>query len=74
MDGVWSGSPAAETKLVVEAFTSMTNALSGSGWTRIGALMKASFKVVKASVADGVQDSDLDLRLRRLVSGLAMEL
>ncbi len=41
---------------------------------RIGALMKASFKVVKASVADGVQDSDLGLSLRRLVSGLAMEL
>ncbi len=41
---------------------------------RIGALMKAYFKVVKASVADGVQDSDLGLSLRRLVSGLAMEL
>ncbi len=43
-------------------------------WTRIGALTKASFKVLKASVADGVQDSDLGLSLRRLVSGLAMEL
>ncbi len=36
--------------------------------------MKAFFKVLKASVADGVQDSDLGLFLSRLVSGLEMEL
>ncbi len=58
----------------MEPSTSTTNALSGSGWTSIGAQMKASFKVVKASVADGVQDSDLGLSFRRLVSGLAIEL
>ncbi len=37
-------------------------------------MMKVSFKMLKDSVADGVQDSDLGLSLRRSVSGPAMEL
>ncbi len=41
---------------------------------RIGALIKASLSLWKASVADGVQDSDLGLFSRRFVRGLAMML
>ncbi len=37
-------------------------------------MMKVSFRRLKDFVADGVQDSDLGLCLRRSVSGPAMEL
>ncbi len=59
---------------VVDTSTSAMNGLQGSGWTRIGALIKASLSLWKASVADGVQYSDLGLFFRRFVRGLLMVL
>ncbi len=59
---------------MVEASTSTTKGLLGSGWARSGALVKALLRVSKASVAAGDQDRDLGLPLNRLVSGLVMEL
>lgn len=55
---------------VVDASTSTMNDLWGSGCTRIGAWVKASFKLSKASLAAGDQDRDLDLMWSRLVRGL----
>ncbi len=74
MDGVSRGSPCCCDRIaptpVVEASTSTMNGLSGSGCTRIGARVKASFSFSKASSAAGVQDRDLGLLRSRLVSGL----
>ncbi len=55
---------------VVEASTSTMNKLWGSGCTRKGAWVKASFKLSKASMAAGDQDRDLGLLRSRLVRGL----
>ncbi len=55
---------------VVEASTSTMKDFVGSGCTRIGTGVKASFSLSKASLAAGVQDRDLGLLRRRLVRGL----
>ncbi len=55
---------------VVEASTSTMKDFVGSGCTRIGARVKASFSLSKASLAAGVQDRDLGLFRSRLVRGL----
>lgn len=53
---------------VVEASTSTVNGNSGSGWTRRGALVKASYNGWKALTPSSFQTRDLGFPRRRLVN------